>query len=90
MQESEPRLDDSLGPGQDPKFDDLLTSLGKIAQKHLKPVVDSVMRWRKSQTAYRPTSYANMSLEPPKSQEAAGTSDKLPMFALKRWIPPRH
>jgi hypothetical protein len=55
MQESEPRLDDSLGPGQDPKFDDLLTSLGKIAQKHLKPVVDSVMRWRKSQNDGVPT-----------------------------------
>ena len=39
-----------LGPGVDTKFDDLLSSLGKIAQKHSKPVVDSVMRWRKSQS----------------------------------------
>lgn len=38
-----------MGPGVDPKFDELLQSLGKIAQKHTKPVVDSVMRWRKSQ-----------------------------------------
>ena len=38
-----------MGPGIDPKFDELLQSLGKIAQKHTKPVVDSVMRWRKSQ-----------------------------------------
>jgi hypothetical protein len=37
-----------LGPGVDSQFDDLLASLGKIAQKHTKPVVDSVMRWRKS------------------------------------------
>ena len=39
-----------MGSGVDPKFDQLLSSLGKIAQKHAKPVVDSVMRWRKSQT----------------------------------------
>jgi hypothetical protein len=38
-----------MGPGVDAKFDDLLQSLGKIAQKHTKPVVDSVMRWRRSQ-----------------------------------------
>ena len=38
-----------MGPGVDPKFDELLQSLGKIAQKHTKPVVDSLLRWRKSQ-----------------------------------------
>lgn len=38
-----------LGPGVDPKFDDLLASLGKIAQKHSKPVVAAIMRWRKLQ-----------------------------------------
>ncbi|EGO03567.1 hypothetical protein SERLA73DRAFT_69422 [Serpula lacrymans var. lacrymans S7.3] len=42
-------LSDFLGPNIDPKFDGLLISLGKIAQKHTKPVIDSVMRWRKSQ-----------------------------------------
>ncbi|KAJ7046983.1 cell morphogenesis N-terminal-domain-containing protein [Mycena alexandri] len=46
----EPLLADSMGPGVDPKFDDTLDSLGKIAQKHTKPVVDSIMRWRRSQT----------------------------------------
>ncbi|TFK67599.1 hypothetical protein BDN72DRAFT_960915 [Pluteus cervinus] len=43
-------LSDYLALGVDPKFDDILLSLGKIAQKHSKPVIDSVMRWRKSQT----------------------------------------
>ncbi|KII91186.1 hypothetical protein PLICRDRAFT_135155 [Plicaturopsis crispa FD-325 SS-3] len=42
-------LPDFMGPDVDPKFDELLQSLGKIAQKHTKPVVESVMRWRKSQ-----------------------------------------
>ena len=38
-----------MGPGVDEKFDDMLSSLGKVAQRHAKPVIDSVMRWRKSQ-----------------------------------------
>ncbi|KZT70488.1 hypothetical protein DAEQUDRAFT_764653 [Daedalea quercina L-15889] len=42
-------LTDFMGPGVDAKLDELLTSLGKIAQKHAKPVVESVMRWRRSQ-----------------------------------------
>ncbi|KAF8212053.1 cell morphogenesis N-terminal-domain-containing protein [Mycena galopus ATCC 62051] len=46
----EPLLADTMGSGVDPKFDDILDSLGKIAQKHTKPVVDSIMRWRRSQT----------------------------------------
>lgn len=33
----------------DPKFDDVLQSLGRIAMKNAKPVVDSIMRWRKTQ-----------------------------------------
>ncbi|KAH9933118.1 cell morphogenesis N-terminal-domain-containing protein [Epithele typhae] len=42
-------LEDCMGLGVDEKFDDILSSLGKIAQRHAKPVVDSIMRWRKSQ-----------------------------------------
>lgn len=38
-----------MGPSVDEKFDDILSSLGKVAQRHAKAVVDSVMRWRKSQ-----------------------------------------
>lgn len=38
-----------MGPGVDSKLDELLSSLGKVAQKHAKPVIESVMRWRKSQ-----------------------------------------
>ncbi len=39
-----------IGPGVDPKFDETLHSLGIIAQKHAKKVIDSVMRWRRSQS----------------------------------------
>jgi hypothetical protein len=38
-----------MGPGVDSKFDDVLQALGKIAQKHAKPVIDSIMRWRRTQ-----------------------------------------
>ncbi|TFK49459.1 hypothetical protein OE88DRAFT_1737075 [Heliocybe sulcata] len=47
----DPMLEDSMGPGIDPKFDDLLNSLGKLAHKNAKPVIDSIMRWRRSQNA---------------------------------------
>lgn len=50
MQEDDPLLPMYMGPGVDSKFDDLLTALGNIAQKHAKPVIDSILRWRKSQT----------------------------------------
>ncbi|KAF8067774.1 cell morphogenesis N-terminal-domain-containing protein [Lyophyllum atratum] len=42
-------LNDLIGAGVDPKFDETLQSLGKIAQRHAKPVLDSIMRWRRSQ-----------------------------------------
>jgi len=45
-----------MGPSLDPKFDDLMGSLGKIAQKHPKPVIDSIMSWRR-------THYENVSTE---------------------------
>ncbi len=38
-----------MGNCVDTKFDDILLSLGKIAQKHSKAVIDSIMRWRRSQ-----------------------------------------
>ncbi|EKM56941.1 uncharacterized protein PHACADRAFT_172641 [Phanerochaete carnosa HHB-10118-sp] len=45
----DPHLENFMGSGVDLKFDELLRSLGKVAQKHAKPVVDSLLRWRKSQ-----------------------------------------
>lgn len=38
-----------MGVGVDTKFDETLHSLGIIAQKHAKKVIDSIMRWRRSQ-----------------------------------------
>ncbi|ESK91761.1 cell morphogenesis protein [Moniliophthora roreri MCA 2997] len=47
--EQDPPLAEFMGPETDPKFDDILKSLGQIAHKHAKPVLDSIMRWRRSQ-----------------------------------------
>lgn len=38
-----------MGPGVDSKFDETLHSLGIISQKNAKKVIDSIMRWRRSQ-----------------------------------------
>lgn len=46
--ESEPRVEDVCGPGVDPEFDQLIAALGHIARRKPKPLIDSVMYWRKS------------------------------------------
>jgi hypothetical protein len=38
-----------MGPEADPKFEETLQSLGKVGHKNPKSVIDSVMRWRRSQ-----------------------------------------
>ncbi|KAH0834852.1 hypothetical protein J3R83DRAFT_10475 [Lanmaoa asiatica] len=45
--DSDPILTDFFGPTLDPQFDELLQSLGKIAQKRAKNVIDTIMRWRR-------------------------------------------
>ncbi|PPQ88691.1 hypothetical protein CVT26_004435, partial [Gymnopilus dilepis] len=47
--DQDPLLTTHIGPGLDPSFDSTLHSLGIIAQKHAKKVIDSIMRWRRSQ-----------------------------------------
>ncbi|KAG9311701.1 hypothetical protein JVU11DRAFT_7939 [Chiua virens] len=46
--ENDPILTDFFGPALDPQFDELLQSLGKIAQKRAKNVIDAIMRWRRA------------------------------------------
>jgi len=47
--DQDPLLNEYMGPGTDVKFDETFHSLGIIAQKHAKKVIDSVMRWRRTQ-----------------------------------------
>lgn len=47
--DQEPLLNKYMGPQIDAKFDETLNSLGIIAQKHAKKVIDSIRRWRNNQ-----------------------------------------
>lgn len=46
--ETEPPIIEILSEGADPEFDMIVESLGHIARRKPKPVIDSVMFWRKS------------------------------------------
>lgn len=46
----EPPIIDLLSEGVDPQFDKIVASLGYIARRKPKPVIDSVMFWRKNKS----------------------------------------
>ncbi|KAL1874788.1 hypothetical protein VTK73DRAFT_142 [Phialemonium thermophilum] len=48
--ESEPLVEKICGPGVDPFFDQLIVALGHIAKQKPKPLIDSMMLWRKSKS----------------------------------------
>jgi furry protein family len=41
-------VEEVCGPGADPKFDQLISALGHIARQKPKPLIDTVMLWRKA------------------------------------------
>ncbi|CCH61428.1 hypothetical protein TBLA_0E03740 [Henningerozyma blattae CBS 6284] len=47
---TEPPIVDILGEGVDPFFDKIIESLGHIAKKKPKPVIDAMMFWRKTKS----------------------------------------
>ncbi|GKT47459.1 cell morphogenesis protein PAG1 [Colletotrichum spaethianum] len=48
--EPEPQVEQICGPGVDPSFDQIITALGHIARPRPKPLIDSMMLWRKSKS----------------------------------------
>ena len=48
--EPEPQVEQICGPGVDPAFDQLIVALGHIAKQKPKPLIDSMMLWRKSKS----------------------------------------
>lgn len=48
ISEVEPRVEDVCGPGIDPSFDQLISALGHIARQKPKPLIDTIMYWRKA------------------------------------------
>ncbi|KAJ5690808.1 hypothetical protein N7462_005200 [Penicillium macrosclerotiorum] len=45
--ESEAPVEEVCGPGADPNFDQLISALGHIARQKPKPLIDTIMLWRK-------------------------------------------
>jgi hypothetical protein len=41
-------VEEVCGPGADPEFDQLICALGHIARQKPKPLIDTVMLWRKA------------------------------------------
>lgn len=48
--EVEPQIELICGPGVDPAFDQLISALGHIASQKPKPLIDSMMLWRRSKS----------------------------------------
>ncbi|TPX07344.1 uncharacterized protein E0L32_010766 [Thyridium curvatum] len=46
----EPQIEQICGPGVDASFDQLIVALGHIAKQKPKPLIDSMMLWRKSKS----------------------------------------
>lgn len=46
----EVRIERVCGPGVDPSFDQLLSALGHIARHKPKPLIDTIMHWRKAKS----------------------------------------
>lgn len=44
----EPRVEEVCGPGVDPSFDQLISALGHIARQKPRPLIDTIMYWRKA------------------------------------------
>jgi hypothetical protein len=41
-------VEEVCGPGADPTFDQLISALGHIARQKPKPLIDTIMFWRKA------------------------------------------
>ncbi len=48
LDKSDAPVEEVCGPGADPKFDQLISALGHIARQKPKPLIDTIMFWRKA------------------------------------------
>ncbi|KAJ5712500.1 hypothetical protein N7493_008968 [Penicillium malachiteum] len=64
--ESEAPVEEVCGPGADPNFDQLISALGHIARQKPKPLIDTIMLWRKAK-GDAATTARQMTNEQPKS-----------------------
>jgi hypothetical protein len=45
---SDAPVEEVCGPGVDPNFDQLISALGHISRQKPKPLIDTIMLWRKA------------------------------------------
>ncbi|KAL8672812.1 MAG: hypothetical protein Q9168_002749 [Polycauliona sp. 1 TL-2023] len=50
LRDGDLRVEDICGPGADPQFDQLIIALGHIARQKPRPLIDTLMYWRKSKS----------------------------------------
>ncbi|KAK8162100.1 cell morphogenesis N-terminal-domain-containing protein [Phyllosticta citrichinensis] len=50
VQGAEPKVESVCGPGVDPAFDQLIYALGHVAREKPKPLIDTLMFWRKAKS----------------------------------------
>ncbi|EMC91638.1 hypothetical protein BAUCODRAFT_27918 [Baudoinia panamericana UAMH 10762] len=60
--ELEPRIEEICGPGADPPFDQLISSLGHINRHKPKSLIDSVIHWRKMKADLANKMYSELQL----------------------------
>lgn len=78
--ESDAPVEEVCGPGADPNFDQLISALGHIARQKPKPLIDTIMVWRKAKgdaaiTARQMTSEQVQSRNPMLSPNRAFSRD---------------
>lgn len=60
ISDTEPRVEDVCGPGVDPSFDQLISALGHIARQKPRPLIDTIMFWRKTKGEAATTARAEL------------------------------
>ena len=58
--EQEPRVESVCGPGADPAFDQLISSLGHVNRHNPNPLIDSVIHWRKKKADVANTTFGDL------------------------------
>lgn len=60
ISDTEPCVEDVCGPGVDPSFDQLISALGHIASQKPRPLIDTIMFWRKTKGEAATTARAEL------------------------------
>jgi hypothetical protein len=70
-QHQEIRTESICGQGVDPALDQLISALGHIARQKPKPLIDTLMLWRKGKSKAADMAYERLAQVSPRSLESA-------------------